>query len=68
MEETNTTTTTSKETTMPSKAETIPEKDTVVDLRIRSTKTNESTSLEVSKDLLDLTCKAWEVIKELFGK
>ena len=68
MAEINTTTTTSKETTMPSKAETTLEKDTVVDLRIRSTKTNESTSLEVSKDLLDLTCKAWEVIKELFGK
>ena len=68
MAETNNTTTISKETTTPSKAETTPEKDTVLDLRIRSTKTNESTNLELSKALLDLTCKAWEAIKELFGK
>lgn len=40
--------------------------DTVLDLRLKSTKSNESTSLEVSNDLIDLVEKIITGIKGLF--
>ena len=46
--------------------ETNKQPDTVLDLRLKSTKSNESTSVEVSNDLIDLVEKIITGVKGLF--
>lgn len=49
-----------------SKETTNNKQDTVLDLRLKSTKSNESTSVEVSNDLIDLVEKIITGVKGLF--